>query len=140
MGIPSGDRTGWSDYERGYTDAVAAAQEAAAAAMEDARDCYREGDITGALSALREAGAAEKQFGDCPTYRPLITYMDAIAAANDALDQWEPDEADEAEIADVFAALFGREPDENDDPVSDIYAARPALDAAEAERLVQALG
>jgi hypothetical protein len=138
-GTPSGDREDWSDQERDYVDAVTAAQDAAAAAMEDARDCYREGDLTGTLSALQEAAAAERQFGDDPTYRPLVNYVATIVDAHEALDAWEPDAADEGEIADVFEAIFGRAPDATDDPVSDIYAAKSALDASDAERMNEVL-
>lgn len=65
--------------------------------------------------------------------------MNIITAAQKALDQWEPDNASDAEIVEVFRAIFGRVPDEDDDPVSDIYAARDALNAAEAKRLVRVL-
>lgn len=122
-----------------YIDAVYEAQKVAAKAMEVARDCYREGDFSGALSALQEAASAERQFGDDPTYRLLVDYMAAVVDANEALDQWEPDEADEDEIAAVFEAIFERAPDKNDDPVSDIYAATPILDAIEAERVTKVL-
>ncbi len=66
---------------REYIAAVRAAQEIAAEAMEDARGCYREADLDGTLAALREAAAAERAFGDDPTYRSIVDYLAAVVAA-----------------------------------------------------------
>ena len=67
-----------------YIAAVRAAQEKAAEAMERARNCYREGDLDGTLSAMRDAASAEREFGDDPTYRLLVGYVVDLIHTRDA--------------------------------------------------------
>lgn len=63
-----------------YIRAVREAQITASDAMAFARDCYRDNNLCGALSALREAEAAERQFGDSTTYRPMVAYLDGVSS------------------------------------------------------------
>jgi len=84
VGLPAGDRDEWSERDREYVEAVEAAQDRAAEAMEEARDCYREGDLDGTLSALQEAASAEREFGDDCTYKLLVGYVADLINARDA--------------------------------------------------------
>jgi hypothetical protein len=61
----------------------------------------------------------------------------AISKAKDLLEKWEPEDADT--IAEVYQAVIGRAPDEYDDQVSDIYAAKDALTADEARAVIDIL-
>ena len=55
---------------------------------------------------------------------------DAVVAARLALREWEPDEATEADIAAVFAAIYERPPEIDEDAVGLIYAAQVTADEA----------
>lgn len=60
-----------------YAD-VRAAQNVAAAAMDEARTAYAKGDLNGTLAAVRRASAAEKEFGDDPTYGLIRETLEAL--------------------------------------------------------------
>jgi len=72
-----------SDSDRRYYDDVRKAQDVATEAMDRAREAYASVDLEAALSALQDAAAAEKEFGDCPTYRLLIDTLEAMIAVRD---------------------------------------------------------
>lgn len=61
-----------------------------------------------------------------------------LAKAREALDAWDAEDDDE--IAAVFRAIYERDPGDNDDAVSGIYAARGVLTIAEAKRVLAVLG
>ena len=61
-------------------------------------------------------------------------------AAETALDAWNPDDASETEIADLFAAIYGRKPEGDEDPVDFIYDASGSLDPEEAEAILRIIG
>jgi hypothetical protein len=60
---------------------------------------------------------------------------DPVVKARMALEEWEPDEAASAEIAQIFVAIYEREPATDEDAASMIYAAKDVITAAEAARL-----
>lgn len=63
-----------------------------------------------------------------------------IEQAQELLDGWDDEEADEAEVARLFEAVFDRELDADDDsPVSHIFAAINVLDADAARRVIKVL-
>lgn len=75
---------------------------------------------------------------DPPTPSADEPDAELISEAREALDNWDPDEAGEGEIAELFAAIYEREPDDDDEfPVDLIFAA--PLDAAAAKRVLEVL-
>ena len=64
----------------------------------------------------------------------------SVVKARLALAEWEVDEADETEISAVFAAIYDRVPEADDEyPVDLIYAAEKTLDANQAARIIRLL-
>lgn len=67
-----------SGRDQRYYDDVRAAQAVAGEAMDEARTAYAKGDLNGTLAAVRRASAAEKEFGDDPTYGLIRETLEAL--------------------------------------------------------------
>lgn len=60
---------------------------------------------------------------------------DPVVKARMALEEWDADEAEVAEVSAIFAAIYERAPVADEDASSMIYAAKDVLDPAAAVRL-----
>lgn len=70
--------------------------------------------------------------------RQMTTYGNPVGSARAALEDW--DSEDEDEIGEVFAAIYGRAPSDDEDAFSLIFAAVDVLTVDEAKRVLAVLG